>query len=347
MFIVYAIIIFALLIFVHEFGHFITAKATGIKVKEFALGMGPKFFKFRRGETLFSLRVFPIGGFCAMEGEDEDSEDPHAFNNRPVPARALTLIAGSLMNILLAVILLSIIIFSGGQPSSQIDAVTAESPAASAGVSAGDTVLAIDGESVEDWTDISRILARINEGIPAEADTVPAVEITVLREDGARETVSTRLYRDADDGILKVGISPVMKRSPMFAVKSIGYGAEATWNMAKNMYDVLGKLFTGQVGMEQLTGPVGIVKTVGDSAKIGFVYVVQLAALISLNLGIVNLLPLPALDGGRILFLIIRLFTGNRISDRVEGRIHLIGFLLLIALMIYITVIDVDRFIVT
>jgi regulator of sigma E protease len=146
---------------------------------------------------------------------------------------------------------------------------------------------------------------------------------------------------------MKIGVTPVMTRGPVFAIKSIGYGAQSTWNMTKMMYDVIGGLFTGKVGMDQLTGPVGIVKTVGDSAKIGFAYVVQLAALISLNLGIVNLLPLPALDGGRLLFLVVRLFTGKRISDKVEGRIHLIGFLLLILLMIYITVIDVDRFIIS
>jgi regulator of sigma E protease len=351
-FIVYAIIIFAVLIFIHEFGHFITAKATGIKVREFALGMGPKFFKFQKGETLFSLRVFPIGGFCAMEGEDEDSDDPRAFNNRPAPARALVLFAGSLMNILLAILLLSVIIFANGEPTSRIDEITQGSPAAEAGISQGDRVLAINGEAVEDWADISRILTSINEELASSPETDANasrdidVQLRVLHEDGATETITAPLYRDKDD-TMKVGITPVIAHTPGFAVRSIGYGAQATWNMTKMMYDVIGKLFTGQVGMDQLTGPVGIVKTVGDTAKAGFVYVVQLAALISLNLGIVNLLPLPALDGGRILFLVIRLFTGKRISDKVEGRIHFVGFLLLIALMLYITVIDVDRFIIS
>ncbi|MDR2157583.1 MAG: RIP metalloprotease RseP, partial [Clostridiales Family XIII bacterium] len=302
MFIVYAIIIFALLIFVHEFGHFIAARSTGIKVREFALGMGPKFFKFQKGETLFSFRVFPIGGFCAMEGEDEDSEDPRAFNNRPVPARALTLVAGSVMNILLAILLLSILIFAGGEPSAQISEITEGSPAAEAGIAEGDTVLSIDGKSVEDWADVSRILAGINRELDADGDANPEVRVTVLRENGAEDTVVAPLYLDENDGVMKIGISPVMKRGAAFAFRSVGYGAEATWNMAKMMYGVIGKLFTGQVGINELTGPVGIVKTVGDSAKLGFSYVVQLAALISLNLGIVNLLPLPALDGGRILF---------------------------------------------
>jgi regulator of sigma E protease len=282
-----------------------------------------------------------------MEGEDEESDDPRAFNNKPAPARALVLFAGSLMNILLAVLLLSIIIFSGGEPSSQIDRVTEGSPSAQAGIVAGDTLTAINGEQVKNWDDISRMLADINTELQSADDPAPDIRLTVRRESGSEEVVYTQLYRDEDDKLLKIGISPAMKHSPLFAVKSIGYGAEATWNMTKMMYDVLGKLVTGQLGMDQLTGPVGIVKTVGDSAKIGFIYVVQLAALISLNLGIVNLLPFPALDGGRILFLVVRLFTGKRISDKVEGRIHLIGLLLLIGLMIYITVIDVDRFIIS
>jgi regulator of sigma E protease len=358
MFIVYAILIFAFLVFIHEFGHFVTARAVGIRVREFAIGMGPKLLKKQKGETLYSLRVFPIGGFCAMEGEDEDSDDPKAFNNRPIPARALVLIAGSAMNILFAIVLLSIIIFAGGQPVQTVKEFTNDSLAASSGLVPGDTVLSINGEKVESWQDLSGIITAINEELGTlgadaaavadgiEDDALPRVTMTVLGTDGKERVIETRMYFDAVEGAYKVGIIPAITRTPGFAVKSIGYGAQATWSMTKMMYGVIGQLVTGQASLDQLTGPVGIVKAVGDTAQYGFLYVLQLAALISLNLGIVNLLPFPALDGGRILFLVIRLFTGKRLSDSVEGKIHLAGIILLFALMIYVTVLDVDRFII-
>lgn len=344
MFIVYAIIIFAILIFVHELGHFIAARVSGISVREFALGMGPKLFKKQGKQTLFSIRAFPIGGFCAMEGEDEDSADPHAFNNRPIPARALTLVAGSLMNILLAILLLSIIIFSAGEPTTKIAEIGADSPALGAGLVEGDQIVSINGEPIKSWADISAYVTDFNQRVASGEVTGDAAAIEVLRADGSRETIKTAFYEDAE-GNMKIGITPVIGHSAGFAFRSIGYGANATWSMTKMMFATLRDLFTGKAGIDSLTGPVGIVKTVGDTAQMGFGYVVQLAALISLNLGIVNLLPLPALDGGRILFLIVRIFTGKRVSDTVEGRIHLVGFVLLIALMVYVTVIDVNRFI--
>jgi len=248
MFIVYAIIIFALIIFVHELGHLLSAKLVKIHVDEFALGMGPRVFQRERGGTIYSLRPIPIGGFCKMEGEDEESDNPRAFNNRPVPARALVLLSGSLFNVLAAIIALWLLIFFA--------------------------------------------------------------------------------YSD---------------HSFSAFFESFWRGILATGKITEMMYHVIGQLFTGQVGIDSLTGPVGIVKAVGDTAKMGFSYLIQLTALISLNLGIVNLLPIPALDGGRILFLIIRLFTGKAISDSLEGKIHMIGIALLFALMIFITVIDFGR----
>jgi regulator of sigma E protease len=357
--ILYAIIIFAILIFVHEFGHLIAAKSTKIKVNEFALGMGPRLLRFGKGETTYSLRAFPIGGFCKMEGEDEDSEDPSAFGNRPMPARALTLFAGSLMNILLAILLLAIVVFATGEPTPQVQAFSAGSAAEQAGLAVGDTILSIDGQKVEAWSDINAILTKMNEDAAmaggsggkddastskSQADLNRMVALKIRHENGEEAILNTPLFRD-EDGLLKIGITPVMKRGPGFALRSIGYGARATWNMTKMMYDVLGQLITGRAGMDQLTGPVGIVKAVGEGAKHGFLYILQFTALISLNLGIVNLLPLPALDGGRLIFLVIRRVTGRRISDEAEGRIHFVGFVLLIALMIYITVIDVNRLI--
>jgi regulator of sigma E protease len=351
-------------VFVHELGHFITARAVGIRVKEFALGMGPKLLKKRKGETLYSLRAIPVGGFCAMEGEDEESDDPKAFNNKPAPARALVLVAGSFMNILFAILLLIISIFIQGTPGTTVSEITKNSPAAIAGLEAGDRIVEADGRKIENWGDLTAVVAGYGKatsgaeagndglgtisGVAGESENnsiIPKIVLRVEAADGAERTIETALYADAN-GDYKIGITPNREHPPSYIIKSVKYGCIATWNMTKMMYDVLGQLFTGKAGMDQLTGPIGIVKAVDDTAGYGFIYVVELAALISLNLGIVNLLPFPALDGGRIVFLVVRLFAGKRISDSFEGKFHVVGFVLLIALMIYITVIDVGRFII-
>ena len=333
--IVYAIIIFCILITVHEFGHLITAKAVGIKVNEFAIGMGPKLISFGKGETSYSIRLLPIGGYCAMEGEDEDSEDPRSFNNKGFWAKALVVVAGSLMNAILCVVILGSVVFSVGEPSTTLEKVREGGPAAQAGISAGDTITAIDGKDVRTWEEIGTEIAE------TKGETV---DVNVKHEDGTVETVTSGIEK-GENGKPVIGVETKMERSPGLLLTSVKKGFTATGSMAKMMYEVVGDLVTGNISLDSFTGPLGIVKAVGDSAKVGIANVAYLTALISLNLAIINLLPLPALDGGRLLFLIIRVFTGKRISESVEGKIHFVGILLLFALMIYITVIDVNRFI--
>lgn len=355
--IVLAILIFCILIFVHETGHLISAKAVGIRVNEFAIGMGPKLFGFLKGETQYTVRLLPIGGYCAMEGEDEDSDDPRAFTNKPYRSRALVLVSGSLMNIILTIVLLSLLIFSLGQAVPIMATVEETAPVAIDGLEPGDKVVEINGQSVNEWRDIPAILQEIAvdakpiEMTEADISRYGDVELAdvslslKIERNGEIKTIETFLHYD-DEGTLKVGVTPEYVRSFTYFFKSFGLGAKATWEMTKTMYYFLGQLITGQSGMDQLTGPIGVVKAVSDSAKVGFSYVVQLTALISLNLGVVNLLPFPALDGGRLLFLLIRKFTGKRISDSVEGKFHFVGIMLLFALMIVITIQDVDRFII-
>ena len=330
--IIYAILIFCVLIFVHELGHFVLAKACGIKVNQFAIGMGPAFFKKQRGETLYALRLFPIGGFCAMEGEDEDSDDPRAFNRQPAWQRALVLAAGSFMNLLTCVILLIIIAFWAGQPTTTIDSVMDDSPAQRAGIHAGDRILAIDGQKTEKWDDVTGIISdNKNEEI----------ELTVDR-DGNEQTIGTRLEYDEEQKRYMIGITPAMERD---LGSSFAAGIRNTGRMTVMMYDVLRQLITGDVSVKELSGPVGIVYAVNETAKSGAMYVIYLAALLSLNLAIINMLPFPALDGGRLLFLLIRKITGKRVSDEMESRIHFIGIMLLMLLMVYVTFNDVIKFI--
>ncbi len=331
--IIYAIIIFCLLIFVHELGHFIAAKLCGVKVNAFAVGMGPAFWKKQKGETEYSLRIFPVGGFCAMEGEDEESEDERAFNKKPAWQRAIVLAAGSFMNLLTAIILMIIIAFWQGEATNTIETVIDGSPAFEAGIKAGDEVLFIDETKIEEWSDLQSAVGE-NQGEP--------VQVTVLR-DGQELEFSAIPEYDEQAGRSKIGIAPEMKRNPVTAV---GRGVQSTWDMTVMMYDIIVKLFTGDVSAKELSGPVGIVYVVNDSAKAGIIYVVYLAALLSLNLAVMNLLPFPALDGGRLLFLLIRKVTGRRVTDEMEGKIHFVGIMLLFALMIYVTWNDIVRFIV-
>lgn len=330
--IIYAIIIFCLLIFVHELGHFIVAKACGVKVNEFAIGMGPAIFKKQKGETLYAVRLFPIGGFCAMEGEDEDSEDDRAFNNKPAWQRVLVLTAGSFMNLLTAVVLMIVIAFVVGQATTTVNEVLDDSPAYRAGMMSGDRIVEVDGTAVDEWNDV---ITYIGESSRDTADIV-------VERDGAQQTLTAALEYNKESGRNKIGITPEMKHS---VAGSVGSGMKNTWNMTVMMYKVIKQLFTGDVSVSELSGPVGIVYAVNQSAKAGVIYVVYLASLLSLNLAIMNMLPFPALDGGRLLFLLIRKITGKRITDAIEGKIHFIGIILLMVLMVYVTWNDIVKFI--
>lgn len=330
---IYAVIIFCMLIFVHELGHFIVAKACGVKVNEFAIGMGPAILKRQKGETLYAIRILPIGGYCAMEGEDEDSDDARAFNNKPAWKRACVLAAGAFMNLVTAVVLLIIIAFWSGQPTTTVDTVIADSPAYEAGLKSGDKIVSVDNKKIEDWNDILEFIGQSSE---------KTAEIGILR-DGENITVVADLVYDEEAGRNKVGISPQVDHN---ILASVPQGVKNTAQMTVMMVDVLKQLFTGDVSIKELTGPVGIVYAVNDTAKAGIIYVVYLAALLSLNLAIMNMLPFPALDGGRLLFLVIRKITGKKVTDEMEGKIHFVGIMLLMLLMVYVTWNDIVRFIV-
>ena len=331
--IIYAILIFCMLIFVHEFGHFITAKACGVKVNEFAIGMGPAFFQRERGETTYSLRVFTIGGFCAMEGEDEDSDDPRAFNNKPAWQRAIVLAAGSAMNVITCIVLLVAVYLIVGAATTTIGTVSDGYPAQEAGIRAGDRLVSIEGSEIKTWNDVSL-------NVPGEeAGTVKVV----VDRDGKELTFNVGTKYNEESGRYILGVKTKVVHSP---VQAVAGGFKGTWNLTKFMYSTLKQLFTGEVSTKELSGPVGIVYAVNTTASTGFMNVVYLAALLSLNLAIINMLPFPALDGGRLLFLAIRKITGRRVTDKMEGYVHLAGMVCLFALMIYVTFNDVIRFII-
>lgn len=329
--IIYAILMFCILIFVHELGHFIAAKKCGIKVNKFALGMGPAFFKVQKGETEYSLRILPIGGFCVMEGEDEDSEDPRAFNRKKPWQKAIVVSAGAAMNVVLAIILMCILAYAIGTATTTIDSFVKGSYGETAGLAKGDKIVAIENVKIKEWKDVSGSIAKKKPG--------EKVTVTVERKGQKKEVITPLMNQD---GKAMIGIAPVLEKSAGTAVKR---GFVSTWGLTKAMYMMIKQLVTGQVSTDQLSGPVGIVYMVNKSASNGFLYLLYLMALISLNLGVFNMLPFPALDGGRLVFIIIRGLTGKVITDSMENKINFAGLLLLFGLMIYVTWNDVAKFI--
>ena len=324
-----AILLFCIMIFPHELGHFIAAKRMDVKVNEFSFGMGPAIWKRQKGETLYSIMLFPIGGFCAMEGEDEESEEPRAFTNKKPWQKIVILAAGSFMNVICAVIIMIIVTGILGFTTTTIDEVTAGSPAAKAGIVQGDEIVEINDKKVESWGDVSQYIGEAGE---------KSVTIEVSRDGNAKTLVMQPEYDDA--GRYVVGIKCAISHSPL---RAIAEGSKATWNMTVDMFDVLGQLFTGKLGTENLSGPVGMVQMVSETTQYGFWYYGFLTALICMNLAIMNMLPFPALDGGRIIFVLYTAITGKPVSQKVEGTIHFVGIILLFALMIYVTFNDITR----
>lgn len=308
--IIYALLIICVLIFFHELGHFMAAKACGVKVNEFAIGMGPKVLKKQKGETLYSVRAFPLGGFCAMEGEDEDSQDERAFNRKSVWKKAIIIVAGAAMNLIIAIILMIAVNYMNGVPTTTISQVEENSPAYTAGIQKGDKILSINDKKINSWDDVQAVKNAVN---------TRELNIKVQRKD-TELNIKTTLKENDRNKI--IGIVPVSEKN---IVKAIANGPSATWNMAKSMYSGLYSLITGKVSAKELSGPVGIVYLINKGISRGFATVLYLTSLISLNLAIINMLPLPALDGGRLLMVIIRRLTGKAISSKVEGVIHAVG----------------------
>ena len=276
--VILALVLFLFLIFPHELGHFMMARAVGVKVNEFAFGMGPAVWQKQGKETLYSIRIFPVGGFCAMEGENEESDQEGAFNNKPWWAKILVLIAGAAMNVLIAAVVMSVIILISGTATTTVDKVENGSPAQIAGLKQGDKIEYISGKKIEDWNDVSKSIG--NKG--------KKIEIKVSRN-GKYEIFKINPRKEKDRYV--IGITPVIEKSPSKAI--IG-GFKSTWYITRQMYKSLGMLASGNVAMKDVSGPVGMIGLVHQSAARGLISFFYLVALISLNLAIFNLLPLPA-----------------------------------------------------
>ena len=332
--IILAIFILGVIVALHEFGHFIVAKLCGIRVNQFAIGMGPAILKKQWGETEYSLRLLPIGGFCAMEGEDADSEDSRAFGKKSVPRRMAVVVAGATMNILLGFVLLIITTSMG-------DAITtttisrfhadengnSTSSSESCGLQVNDTIVRINGMRILTDTDLSYKLQYTNEN------------------DFTLEHV--RFEDTATTGRLDFWVYG--QKTTVGNV--LAYAAKDTVSIARMTWVGLLDLIRGNVGFHDMSGPVGIVNAIGEAATIGetlrehVMSLLALSTLVTINLGFCNLLPLPALDGGRLVFLIIEAIRRKPVKPEHEGMVHLVGMALLMLLMLAVTYNDIAKLI--
>lgn len=410
------IVIFGALVFFHELGHFLFAKRAGILVREFAIGMGPKILGITKGETLYTVRLLPIGGYVRMAGEEMDAihiqaghrigvllnkegiatkvilnqktmhpdilfleveeadlekelyikgydEDEkfvrievardavveengkgtvlapydRQFNSKSVGHRFMTILAGPLFNFILAFFIFTAIGLMQGIPTNEpvITEVAEDSPAEEAGMQDGDLVTAISGDAIASWNDLVEIVQE-NAGNPLEFEVERDGEPLTF-------TITPEVSEESPD---KIGVIGVLYQSPLEKdfLGSFAYGAEQTVFWFKEIIRLLGMLITGQFTIDALSGPVGIYKTTEEVAKYGIFTLMSWAGMLSINLGIMNLLPLPALDGGRLMFFILEAVRGKPVDSQKEGMVHFVGIMLLMLLMIVVTWNDIQKF---
>lgn len=334
-----ALIIFSAIVIFHELGHFLLAKWNGIEVIEFSLGMGPRLLSHVWGDTRYSLKILPIGGSCQMVGEEEASDSAGAFGNKSVWARIAVVAAGPVFNFILAWVLALIIVGSVGYDNTMVDIIP-DSAAAEAGMEDGDQIISINGSRTWLYREVS-LYSSLHQGQTATV---------VFERNGEKQTV-VLTPKQSDTGAYLYGFSRTVQREKGGALETVGYSCAEIRYWLKATVESLKMLIGGQVGLEEMSGPVGIVSTIGDTYKEsrvdGWYYVtmnmIMIAILLSVNLGVMNLLPIPALDGGRLVFLILEAIRGKAIPQEKESMVHFTGFVLLMGLMAVILFSDLHK----
>lgn len=336
--ILFAILFFGVIIALHEFGHFSTAKLFKIKVNEFSIGMGPAILKKHKGETLYALRLLPIGGFVSLEGEDEASDDPRAFGNQKAWKRFIVIAAGAILNIILGLVLIGIMLgISGSVPTTVVSDVTENMYTAETGILVGDEIVSIDGTKVHSARDLYYCLYRNNDG---------KFDITLKRDGKKIEFTELDVYYDMEQGFCSFIVGSE-KVSPLNIIPG---AVKETLSMTKMIWLSLIDMLGGNYGMDELSGPVGTIGIVADTASdavnsADYASIIFILAFITVNIGIVNLLPLPALDGGRLLFIGIEVIFRRPVPKKFEAIVHAAGLILLLGLMALITFNDIANLI--
>ncbi len=323
------LLIFAVIILIHEGGHFTAAKLCGVKVNEFSIGMGPSLFHFGKGETRYSLRLLPIGGYVSMEGEDDSSNDPRAFCRQPVWKRIIIVIAGAVMNLLLGFLIVLALTAPKEKLASTTIAQFMEGASTSlCGLREGDQILSINGRSI--WVESDIIYA-----LSADTDGIVDMEV---RRNGQRIKLTDVAFQ-MEDGTIMIDFKVVGISKSVGSVLS--YSLRKTASIGRLVWISVGQLVTGKASVSELSGPIGTAQAVGEASKAGLSTVMNLFAFITVNVGIFNLLPIPALDGGRLVFLLIEGITRHRVNPRYEAYIHFAGFILVFGLIIFVSFHDI------
>lgn len=378
---VVTIIMFLVMVSLHEFGHFIVGKLLNFRILEYSIGFGPKLISGKKGETQYSLRCVPLGGYCKFEGEDSESDNPRAFSNQKVWKRFLVVVAGGIVNIILGFLLFLIIVpLVSPIATNVVSTVVENSYVEDAGLKAGDKIIEIDGKKVSFYNDISLATTMFDK------DTNTTIKV---KRNGKNQSLTFRpteqviTYSYGDDGITvsdsingkvkdssfyeygvdaerideKVGTSESETRYiigfvPQYEGVTLANVWGEAWNetkfVVKLVYQSLWQMITGKVGLDQMSGPVGIVSEVNNAVNAGsynWLRILNLVALLTINLGVFNLLPIPALDGGRLFFMIIEFIRRKPIPVEKEGMVHAIGMALLFAFVIVISFNDIMRLI--
>ncbi len=332
-----AVLLFLVLIIIHEFGHFIMAKLNGVKVNEFAVGFGPKLFKWGKGETQYSVNLIPLGGYCAMEGEDEESGNERAFCNKKAWRRFIIVAAGAVFNILLGVILVSLSLI----PSQRFSTTTVakfddNAVSVQSGLREGDKIVEVDGRRILTTYDLSYAFTGIEDG---------TVDLKVERNGEKTELRDVKFATENIDGINYISVDFYVYGEEKTFGSFIKQTLLQTASYMRVVWFSLVDLIGGKFGLNAISGPVGVTAAIGSVAKQNIMNIIPIMALITINLGIFNLLPIPALDGGRLVFIIYEMIFKRPVPQKREALVHTVGIVILFAFMIFITFKDIWKLI--
>lgn len=339
--ILFALLFFGVIIMIHECGHFTCAKLFKVKVNEFSLGMGPALFKKKKGDTLYALRLFPIGGYVAMEGEDTASEDAHAFNKKPVWQKMIIVVAGALMNLILGFILMVLLLTTSTDliGTNTIKEFYPDAVSSQYGLQAGDRFLEIDGHHVWSELDLSFLMSRSQDG----------VFDFVVERDGEKVTLNdVHFATQEQDGVTLIQYDFIIIGEQPGFLNIVKNSFTQSASIVRMVWLSVFDLVTGRYGMSELAGPVGTVDIIADVtaqavSSGSLTNLLTIMAFITINVGVANLLPLPALDGGRFLFLTVEAIRRKPINPKYEGYVHAAGLALLLLLMVFVTYNDIAR----
>ena len=329
-----AVVMLGLIIFVHELGHFLTAKLFKMPVSEFSIGMGPQVFSVDTKNTAYSFRAIPIGGYVNIEGMEVGSEVENGFSSKPAYQRFVVLFAGVFMNFLMAFILLFVTAKISGKIEYDTNAIIGGLVKGGANeqiLKVEDKILELDGKKINVWTDISKVTkaSQNKEEISA-----------LIERNGKEENLTLKLTKDEENNRVVLGISPKYKKVDLSTTESLDFAKNSFNSIFTDTLKGFFTLFSGKASLKEISGPVGIFKVVGEVSKFGWVSIASLCVVLSINIGVLNLLPIPALDGGRILFVLLELF-GIKVNKKWEEKLHKGGMILLLFFILMISVNDV------